>query len=268
MASHWRAGRPSCLRSVGSLVQGGTGRSAARSAAAACPHETAVEAKALRDEAAEVNAELRSLAEHKNNIPGRQLDLRAWLCRELKLVPGALPFAGDLIAVRPEEADWEGAAERLLHSFALSVLVPDGPYAVVSAWINGHHLDAQLDPARIDVTAPDFAGRYGFLRKPGYVRFRGDAGFRGFSELSVRADEFAAAPEHVTCVYVAENEITYLAFPVPAGAMVIFGAGYAVPVLEPNASASPRSKRQSPAAGRAWYHCSFGSLNQMVMAGE
>jgi uncharacterized protein YPO0396 len=27
-------------------------------------------------------------------------------------------------------------------------------------------------------------------------------------------------------------------------------------------------QRQSPAADRAWYHCSFGSLNQMVMAGE
>ena len=94
-------------------------------------------------------------------------------------------------------------------------------------------LDAQLDPARTDVTAPDFAGRYGFLRKPGYVRFRVDAGFRGFSELSVRTDEFAAAPEHVKCVYVVENEVTYLAFPVPAAAMVIFGAGYAVPVLEP-----------------------------------
>jgi hypothetical protein len=94
-------------------------------------------------------------------------------------------------------------------------------------------LDAQLDPARIDVTAPDFAGRYGFLRKPGYVRFRVDGDFRGFSELSVRAEEFAAAPEHVACVYVVENEITYLAFSVPAAAMVIFGAGYAVPVLEP-----------------------------------
>ena len=30
-----------------------------------------------------------------------------------------------------------------------------------------------------------------------------------------------------------ENEITYLAFPVPAAAMVIFGGGYAVPALEP-----------------------------------
>ena len=49
----------------------------------------------------------------------------------------------------------------------------------------------------------------------------------------MRADEFTAAPEHVTRVYVVENEITYLAFPVPAAAMVILGAGYAVPVLEP-----------------------------------
>jgi uncharacterized protein YPO0396 len=115
--------------------------------------ETAVEAKALRDEAAEVNAELRSLAEHKNNIPRRQLDLRAWLCRELKLAPEVLPFAGELIAVRREEAEWEGAAERLLHSFALSVLVPDGHYAVVSDWINSNHLNGRIVYYRVPATA-------------------------------------------------------------------------------------------------------------------
>lgn len=94
-------------------------------------------------------------------------------------------------------------------------------------------LDAQLDPARVAASASDFAGRYGFLRRPGYVRFRVAGGFRGFSELSARADEFTSAPEGISRVYVIENEITYLAFPVPATAMVIFGGGYAVPVLEP-----------------------------------
>jgi hypothetical protein len=93
-------------------------------------------------------------------------------------------------------------------------------------------LDAQLDSSRVDSVAPDFAGRYGFLRRPGYVRFRVAGGFRGFSELSVRAGEFTAAPEGVSRAYVIENEITYLAFPVPDAAMVIFGGGYAVPVLE------------------------------------
>lgn len=58
-------------------------------------------------------------------------------------------------------------------------------------------------------------------------------GYRGFSELSVRVGEFTSAPEGVRRAYVIENEITYLAFPVPGGAMVIFGGGYAVPVLGP-----------------------------------
>ena len=102
------------------------------------------QAKALGDEAAEVNAELLSLREHPNNIPKRQLDLRASMCRELKVEPEALPYAGELIAVRPEESDWEGAAERLLHGFALSLLVPDQHYAAVSDWIDGHHLNARV----------------------------------------------------------------------------------------------------------------------------
>ena len=96
-------------------------------------------------------------------------------------------------------------------------------------------LDAQLDPSRVDSVAPDFAGRYGFLRRPGYVRFRVAGVFRGFSELSVRAGEFTAAPEGISRAYVIENEITYLAFPVPAAAMVILGGGYAVPFLSRSA---------------------------------
>jgi hypothetical protein len=51
--------------------------------------------------------------------------------------------------------------------------------------------------------------------------------------LSVRVDELTAPPDGITRVYVVENEITYLAVPVPVGAVVIFGAEYAVSVLEP-----------------------------------
>ena len=49
---------------------------------------------------------------------------------------------------------------------------------VDTKFIEGHQrvltqlLDLQLDPARINPAAPDFAGRYGFRRKPEYVRFR------------------------------------------------------------------------------------------------
>lgn len=93
-------------------------------------------------------------------------------------------------------------------------------------------LDAQLIPSRVEDGAPDFAGRYGFLRRPRYVRFRVAGVFRGFTEMSVRAEELTTAPPGISRAYVIENEITYLAFPVPAAAMVIFGGGYAVPLLE------------------------------------
>jgi uncharacterized protein YPO0396 len=107
----------------------------------------------LDAQAAEINAELRSLRERKDNIPRRQLDLRASLCRDLGLAADGLPFAGELIAVRPEESDWEGAAERLLRSFALSILVPDAHYHAVSGWIDGQHLRERVVYYRVPVPA-------------------------------------------------------------------------------------------------------------------
>ncbi len=100
-------------------------------------------------------------------------------------------------------------------------------------------LDLQLDDGQLNlaIRRTDFAGRYGFRKKPEYVRFRlhgggVSLGYGQFSELAVRAEEVTAAPPGVTAVYVAENEITYLAFPAPENAMVIFGGGYAVSALE------------------------------------
>ena len=122
--------------------------------------ETSYRAKQLDDEAAEINADLRSLRERQNNIPRRQLELRDWLCRELVIGAALLPFTGELIAVKEKEADWEGAAERLLHGFALSILVPDEYYPAVSDWINGHHLKDRVVYYRVPQAArpvpPDY----------------------------------------------------------------------------------------------------------------
>ena len=98
-------------------------------------------------------------------------------------------------------------------------------------------LDAQLDATRIDrtVNPSDFTGRYRFRRKPGYVRFRHldpQPPAHGFSELTVRLDEFTSAPQRVDGVYVVENETTYLAFPSRRRSIVIFGGGYAATILE------------------------------------
>jgi hypothetical protein len=94
-------------------------------------------------------------------------------------------------------------------------------------------LDQQLNADRIDQETRDFEARFRFRRKPAYVRFRcGRLGEGGFTELSVRADELTAPPPGITRACIVENEVTYLAFPLAADAIVILGGGYAVPVLE------------------------------------
>ncbi len=125
--------------------------------------EAAIAKGKLDDEAASVNAELLSLQARKSNIPVRDLEVRERLCRELRLTEESLPFAGELIAVREEESDWEGAAERLLRGFALSVLVPEPHYAAVSDWINEHHLNGRIVYYRVPQAAvatapPDLDG--------------------------------------------------------------------------------------------------------------
>jgi uncharacterized protein YPO0396 len=72
------------------------------------------------------------------------LALRSGLCQALELEEDAVPFAGELIQVRPEERAWEGAAERLLHGFGLSLLVTDDLYAKVALWADRTHLGDRL----------------------------------------------------------------------------------------------------------------------------
>ncbi|MHB8246962.1 MAG: ATP-binding protein [Acidimicrobiales bacterium] len=106
--------------------------------------DTEVEARKLDDDAQSVNAELRSLRSHKSNIPSASLELRAKLCSDLGVGPEHLPFAGELIQVREHASEWEGAAERVLRSFALSLLVPSRHYEAAATWIDQRHLRARL----------------------------------------------------------------------------------------------------------------------------
>ena len=102
------------------------------------------EHRTLEEEGSAVNEELKSLASRKTNLPRHSLELRAALCADLGIAAETLPFAGELIAVRDDCRDWEGAAERVLRGFALSLVVPDAHYDAVAAWIDGRHLGARL----------------------------------------------------------------------------------------------------------------------------
>lgn len=106
--------------------------------------ESSVELRGLRDQHEGLLHELESLRARRSNIPARMLEIRAGLCRALDLEDDDLPFIGELVQVRAEERDWEGAIERLLHNFGLSLLVPDRHYARVADWVDRTHLGERL----------------------------------------------------------------------------------------------------------------------------
>jgi uncharacterized protein YPO0396 len=54
------------------------------------------------------------------------------------------PFAGELIQVRPEARDWEGAIERSLRGFGLALLVGDADYSRVAQLVERTHLGIRL----------------------------------------------------------------------------------------------------------------------------
>lgn len=91
-----------------------------------------------------LTAEIASLKARRSNIPAEQIAMRAAMCQALRLAEDAMPFAGELLQVREEERDWEGAAERLLRGFGLSLLVPDAHYAAVADWVDRTHLKGRL----------------------------------------------------------------------------------------------------------------------------
>ena len=97
-----------------------------------------------RQEREVLHTEIGSLKARRNNIDAQQITVRAALCAALRLPEDSMPFAGELIQVRDTERDWEGAIERLLHSFGLSLLVPDTQYARVAEWVDQTHLKGRL----------------------------------------------------------------------------------------------------------------------------
>ncbi len=107
--------------------------------------------------------------------------------------------------------------------------------AVLAEW-----LDLVLPPAAIDTTASgtsQFARRYGFLEKPGRVRFRFlDPQAKTWvpgsdADYSLSQSAFAQLAPTERRVFVTENEINFLAFPAAAGSLVVFGAGYGFEAL-------------------------------------
>lgn len=95
---------------------------------------------AVRD----LEGEIEALRGRRTNLPPDLLAARRRITAELNLPEQALPFAGELIDVRAEFADWSGAIERVLAPLATALLVRDDLLARVRRVVDGIHLDTRL----------------------------------------------------------------------------------------------------------------------------
>ena len=120
--------------------------------------EHGVELQALRTQHSELSEEITSLKSRQSNIPSRNLSIRQALSESLNLPESTLPFAGELLQVHKEDKQWEGAVERVLHNFALSLLVPDEHYQAVADYVDRTHLKGRLVYYRVRQSARSIIG--------------------------------------------------------------------------------------------------------------
>src|SRR5699024_8721958 len=121
------------------------------------------------------------------------LAIRQALCTALQLDAEELPFVGELLQVPAGERAWQGAIERVLHNFGLSLLVPDALYARVAEWVNQTHLRGRLVYFRVREQAGEIARTQpdSLARK---VQIRPDSGFYSWLEK-----ELARRFDYVCC---------------------------------------------------------------------
>ncbi|MFI3206415.1 MAG: ATP-binding protein [Clostridia bacterium] len=106
--------------------------------------EFLIKINSISAEKNDIEQEVKSLEKRKSNIQADLIALREKIAKELGIEEQDLPFTGELIEVLESETKWEGAIERLLNSFARSMLVSEKNYKKVSDWVNKNSLGIKL----------------------------------------------------------------------------------------------------------------------------
>lgn len=88
--------------------------------------------------------ELSVLRSQKNNITGHPARIRSEILESISATGKEIPFIGELIKIREEAREWEPAIERLLHNFALRLIVPEQYYQQVNRYVNKRDLKGRI----------------------------------------------------------------------------------------------------------------------------
>lgn len=105
---------------------------------------------------------IKYLREHKNNISGRVAEIRDEIIQHIGATADEIPFIGELIRLKDDEREWESAIERILHNFALRLIVPEKYYRQVNEYVNNHNLQGRIVYQRYNFSAAlrEFVNRH------------------------------------------------------------------------------------------------------------
>lgn len=130
-------------------------------------------AQRAKTEEKKIRDDLDMASKRRVSIDADLLRIRDSLCDDTGILPSDIPFAGELMEVKHEHREWTGAIERVLHGFAVSLLVPSRHFDIAARWINGRHLGFRFVFYRIH--EPDLDREIGGLHlRPGRIAARLD----------------------------------------------------------------------------------------------
>ena len=87
---------------------------------------------------------VKTLLKNKNNISGREAEIRELILQEVGAAASEIPFVGELIRVKDSEKEWENSIEKILHNFGLRLIVPEKYYKAVSEFVNSNNLRGKI----------------------------------------------------------------------------------------------------------------------------
>jgi len=87
---------------------------------------------------------IQALQKNKSNIPIRENEIREEILQHVGATKEEIPFIGELIRIKEEESEWELSTEKILHNFALRLIVPEKYYPKVNEYVNKTNLQGRI----------------------------------------------------------------------------------------------------------------------------
>ncbi|WP_284853544.1 ATP-binding protein [Corynebacterium sp. MSK072] len=116
--------------------------------------EAGVAARDAATASASLESELHSFSSRRTNIDKAFVELRTQLARDTGYAESELPFAGELLDIAPQQAEWEPVIQKLLHGFAATLLVPETAREAINQWVNSRNVGTRLEYRTIPEFAP------------------------------------------------------------------------------------------------------------------